>query len=83
MSTKPFAGRIDRWYRQDFPEYKDKWGPSLGYVIHGSLGKDHRGRGFDNGPIRTSLIVAEEFDDDGNLIRVHTLNSIYDLGEKR
>ncbi len=83
MSNKRYAGKIENWYTQDFSEYKDKYGPSLGYVVHGRLGHDHKNRGFDYRPIRTSLVVAEEYAEDGKtLIRIHTLNSIYDLGER-
>lgn len=77
MSTpKKYGGRIERWWKEEFPEYKDTYGPSLGYVIHGWLGSDPTDRGFRNSFIRTSLVVKH---DDRT---IETLNTRYDLGDK-
>lgn len=78
--AKKYGGRIERWWKQELNDAlkkktTDMYGPNLGFMIHGYIGKDHKGRGFDNGPIRTSLVV--KFSDK----QIETLNTIYDLGE--
>lgn len=80
MTEKRYAGKIDHWWKQDithaFPDTPEMYGQTPPYVIyHGRLGKDHKERGFDNGPLRTSLVVKE------SATQIETLNSIYDLGE--
>lgn len=76
--TKKYGGLIVDWYKEEFPEFKDTYGPSLGFVIHGRLdGPDPTGRGFSGYPLRTSMVV--EFSPS----RIETLNTIYDLGEPR
>jgi len=77
---KKYGGKIDRWWKQELTdELKEKtidmYGPNLGFIVRGYIGKDYKGRGFDNGPIRTSLVV--KFSD----TQIETLNTIYDLGE--
>lgn len=75
---KKYGGKIINWYKEDWPEFKDTWGPSLGFVIHGYLeGEDPTGRGFAGYPLRTSMVV--KFSE----TQIETLNTIYDLGEKR
>lgn len=79
--TKRYGGKIENWTQITIPEeyqksYADAYGPNLGYLIYGRIGKDHKNRGFDNGPIRTSLVVKN----DGK--QIETLNTIYDLGER-
>lgn len=74
---KKYGGKITNWWKQEFPEYKDTYGPSLGFVIHGHLGDDPTDRGFGNGPIRTSLVVKFSSK------KIETLNTIYDLGERK
>ena len=77
---KKYGGRIENWWKQEFtPEQKQKldelYGHNLGFVVRGQLGKDYKNRGFDNGPIRTSLVVR--FTEH----QIETLNTIYDLGD--
>lgn len=77
---KKYGGRIENWWKQEFtPEQKQKfnelYGHNLGFVIHGRLGQDHKNRGFDNGPIRTSIVVRF------TPTQIETLNTIYDLGD--
>ena len=80
---KKYGGKIEHWYKQDITtvvpleRLNEQHGLSLGFVVHGNLGKDHKNRGFDNGPIRTSLVV--KFSDN----QIETLNTIYDLGDPR
>lgn len=70
---KKYGGVIKRARRFDFPECKDDYGGNLGYVYAGWMEHDPSGRGWHNGPIRTSLVVK----DDGD--RIETLNTIYDI----
>ena len=82
MTEKQYAGKIDQWFRRDITKYfADKpelHGQKPPYVIYqGRLGKDHKNRGFDNGPLHTSLVIKE------SPTQIETLNSIYDLGEPR
>jgi len=83
--NKKYAGTLENWYKIEFPELKDKYldlyGPNLGYMVRGNLGQDHKNRGFDNAPVRTSLVVAEQLNEAGQLVMVETLNSFYDLGD--
>jgi hypothetical protein len=83
LLTKKYAGKIDGWWKEDITEWlgdaskvKQAYGIDPPYAVyHGRLGMDHKGRGFDNGPIRTSLVVKE------SPTQIETLNSIYDLGD--
>lgn len=82
MTEKRYAGKLERWYKQDitehFPGQTELYGQSAPFIVyHGTLGTDHKQRGFDNGPVRTSLVVKE------SETQIETLNSIYDLGEPR
>lgn len=81
MAEKRYAGKLENWYKQDitdwFPGKKKLYGQKPPFVVyHGRLGKDFKGRGFDYGPVRTSLVVKE------SETQIETLNSIYDLGVK-
>lgn len=75
--TKKYGGRLERWWKVPVPEYADRYGPNLGFVVMGRLGDDPTGRGFGEGLVQTSLVVTF------SSVRIETLNTIYDLGKPR
>ncbi len=75
---KPYKGTI-LGERKDYPEYKNLYGPSLGYIIVGYW-KGHPEFGFESG--HTSLVVKKgrwsKKDEYGQrTCEIETLNSRY------
>ena len=79
--NKKFGGTIFAWRKVKVDgisrkELNSAYGKNLGYVIRGYIGEDPTGRGFDYGPLRTSLVVKMNED----MTEIETLNTIYHLG---
>lgn len=82
MAEKRYAGKLERWYKQDITEFfkdtPEMYGQVPPYIVyHGILGRDYAERDYDHHPVRTSLVVKE------SETQIETLNSIYDLGKPR
>lgn len=70
---KPHKGTI-KGVRKDYPEYKNIYGPSLGYIIIGYW-QGHLQFGFSSG--QTSLVVKKGRWKKDDTCEIETLNSRY------
>lgn len=70
---KPHKGTI-QGVRKDFPEYKNVYGPSLGYIVVGYW-KGHPDFGYSPG--YTSLVVKKGRWNKNRECEIETLNSRY------